>query len=252
MCVAALGIMGILAQQYFNTRGSLNYYLVQMTFELHRHNGVDEEDVQARASKDTRQKTDNSAKFFLKGLPVGTSIIREQTEHTVQQTTIDSSGKKRVGPEEVTMSRSYILDMPGVDRVTGIRRWRKSPQQVGTPSTSTNPSIETKPTGKAIEAASDLTLTKRSFQAHISTSTNIKLTYILDMPGVDRVTGIRRWRKSPQQVGTPSTSTNPSIETKPTGKAIEAASDLTLTKRNPAGKDFDSETSTTNISRVTY
>uniref|UniRef100_A0A0K0DD12 S-layer homology domain-containing protein n=1 Tax=Angiostrongylus cantonensis TaxID=6313 RepID=A0A0K0DD12_ANGCA len=176
--------------------GSLEWYLDHTpgsqqwitSQPLHRHDGVDEEDAQAKVFKGTRQKTDISAEFSFKDLPVGTSIIREQTEYTVQQTTIDSSGKKSVGPEEVTMSRSYTLDIPGVDRVTGIRRWRKSPQQAGTPSTST----------KAVANAD---------------KTN-------------------------------------SIEAKSTGKAIEAVSELTLTKRNPAGKDSDLETPTADISRM--
>ncbi|KAK5971035.1 hypothetical protein GCK32_014736, partial [Trichostrongylus colubriformis] len=38
ICVVVVGIMGIFAQRMFNTRGDLNYYMVQMTIEVSSRN----------------------------------------------------------------------------------------------------------------------------------------------------------------------------------------------------------------------
>ncbi|KAK6758891.1 hypothetical protein RB195_016241 [Necator americanus] len=108
--------------------GSLDWYLEQtpgapqwITNEpLHQHDRVEEA---TRKAKETNLIRKLREPLKMTDFPPGTIMRREQTEYSVRTTTFDRKGKMKVGPEHVTMSRSYTLKAPGKSPATGRRQW---------------------------------------------------------------------------------------------------------------------------------
>ncbi|KHJ94566.1 hypothetical protein OESDEN_05503 [Oesophagostomum dentatum] len=88
---------------------------------LHRHQRFDE--ARALKKKQNLIKKLSQSKLKMSDLPPGTTITREQSEQSVKTTTYDRLGRANVGPEHVTMSRSYTLKAPGSKPVTSKRKW---------------------------------------------------------------------------------------------------------------------------------
>ncbi|VDO21246.1 unnamed protein product [Haemonchus placei] len=58
-------------------------------------------------------------------LPPGTTIIREQEVRSVKLTRMGRDGKQTSSPEDVTVTRSYTINAPGMGSATGRRSWKK-------------------------------------------------------------------------------------------------------------------------------
>ncbi|KJH53594.1 hypothetical protein DICVIV_00022 [Dictyocaulus viviparus] len=129
--------------------GSLDWYLDKASgakqwitsLPLHKHDEFrSDREHSETESKLERLEANMKSGFSLNDLPDGTSVVREQTECTVQEIEGDNSKKKCVGPQQVTISRSYTVDIPGAKRITGSRSWttKKPPKSENTSSPTTN------------------------------------------------------------------------------------------------------------------
>ncbi|CAJ0588455.1 unnamed protein product [Cylicocyclus nassatus] len=93
------------------------------TLPLHLHERYEKARAIAKKLKERDLVTKLKKPFEVADLPPGTTITREQSEYSTRTTTYDRSGKSNVGPERVTMSRSYSLKAPGKEAATSRRKW---------------------------------------------------------------------------------------------------------------------------------
>lgn len=82
---------------------------------LHRHEASDAASLRAERAR----------KITFDDLPPGTTIIRQQEEVSVKMTSIAPDGTQKASPEDVTITRSYTIDAPGLGSATGKRSWKK-------------------------------------------------------------------------------------------------------------------------------
>uniref|UniRef100_W6NB18 Uncharacterized protein n=1 Tax=Haemonchus contortus TaxID=6289 RepID=W6NB18_HAECO len=102
--------------------GSLDYFMDRTSgtpqwvtdLPLHQHEYYDE----------SRRKA-AEAKLTIDDLPPGTTIIREQEVRSVKLTRMGRDGKQTSSPEDVTVTRSYTINAPGMGSATGRRSWKK-------------------------------------------------------------------------------------------------------------------------------
>ncbi|XGW04959.1 hypothetical protein V3C99_015831 [Haemonchus contortus] len=102
--------------------GSLDYFMDRTSgtpqwvtdLPLHQHEYYDE----------SRRKV-AEAKLTIDDLPPGTTIIREQEVRSVKLTRMGRDGKQTSSPEDVTVTRSYTINAPGMGSATGRRSWKK-------------------------------------------------------------------------------------------------------------------------------
>ncbi|RCN52851.1 hypothetical protein ANCCAN_00846 [Ancylostoma caninum] len=202
---------GCLDHYLENTPGAPQWITDQ---PLHRHHRR-EELAEIRKEKDLLKKLKKPLQ--LSDLPPGTLIKREQSEHSVRTTTYDRSGKVNVGPERVTMSRSYTLKAPGVEPAVARREWVVTRPSSGTGS-STVPlqDVKSTPLPKVVVKV-----------AFFSVLFYLPPFYNINDPNL----------KSREKVEAPRGKEGDQAVEKPVGKPVDVPPEMRGDKRKSAGKE---------------